>query len=126
MRILLAPDKFKGTLDSASAAESMARGARDAAPDADVWTQPLADGGEGSLECVAASADGAFSSVDAQDAFGAPATARVYLRGTTAMVAMSETQGLAPRPTPAASLRASTRGTGMAVASAARLSPERA
>ncbi|HEX2057212.1 MAG TPA: glycerate kinase [Actinomycetota bacterium] len=125
MRILLAPDKFKGTLDSAAAAQAMAAGAREVFPAAEVWTQPLADGGEGSLDCVAAATAGAFSTLDAQDAFGAPATARVLVRGETALIAMHETQLLRARPTPAAALRASTRGTGIVLAAAARAFPGR-
>ena len=125
LRILLAPDKFKGTLDSASAAEAMAGGARAAFPDAEVWTQPLADGGEGSLDCVAAAGRGTFSAADAEDAFGSRVTARVLSRGATAMIAMHETQRLAARPTPGASLRASSRGTGLALAAAARSFPGR-
>lgn len=123
LRILLAPDKFKGTLDSASAAQAMAAGARDAFPAAEVWTQPLADGGEGSLDCIAASARAVFASVGAEDAFGAPVGARVLAGDRTAMIAMHETQLLPARPTPAAALRASSRGTGIALAAAARARP---
>lgn len=126
LRILLAPDKFKGTLDAASVAEAMALGARDALGDADVRVHPLADGGEGSLECIAAAGRGSFTSVPAEDTFGNPVTARVFDDGDTAMVAAHETQLLAGRPTPAASLRASSRGLGTAMVGARRAFPDRA
>lgn len=125
LRILLAPDKFKGTLDAASVAEAMALGARDAFPQAQVRTQPLADGGEGSLDCVAAARSGSITTVVAEDAYGSPVEVRVFGDASVAMVAVHETQRLAPRPTPAASLRASSRGTGVALAEVRRLFPER-
>jgi glycerate kinase len=55
MKILCAPDKFKGSLTAAQAAAAMARGIRRARPDAQVELCPVADGGEGTvaafLEC---------------------------------------------------------------------------
>ncbi|GAA2173440.1 glycerate kinase [Arthrobacter parietis] len=54
MRILIAPDKFKGTLTGAEAAEAMAAGVRRVLPDAHLTLQPIADGGEGTLEAVLA------------------------------------------------------------------------
>lgn len=125
LRILLAPDKFKGTLDAASVAEAMASGARDAFPEAELRLQPLADGGEGSLECVGATTLGATTTVAVEDAHGAPVEARVFTDGSVAMIAVHETQRLAGRPTPAASLRASSRGTGLALVEARRSYPGR-
>ena len=49
MTILIAPDKFKGTLSGAEVAAAMARGCRRVYPDAHIVERPLADGGEGSL-----------------------------------------------------------------------------
>lgn len=49
MTILIAPDKFKGTLTGAEVAAAMARGCRRVYPDAHIIERPLADGGEGSL-----------------------------------------------------------------------------
>jgi glycerate 2-kinase len=125
LRILLAPDKFKGTLDATAVAGAMALGARDAIPGAEISTRPLADGGEGSLDCVAASTRGSFTTIAAEDAFGEPVAARVFDDGAVAMVAAHETQRLPARPTAPASLRASSRGTGAALIAAARLSPGR-
>jgi glycerate kinase len=125
LRILLAPDKFKGTLDAPAVAAAMAEGVRDLLPGAVVTTCPLADGGEGTLDCVAAAVPGTFVEVAAEDAFGSPVTARVYDTGAAVMVAMHETARLPERPAPAASLRASSRGTGLALARARALFPER-
>lgn len=49
MTILIAPDKFKGTLSGAEVAAAMAKGCRRVFPDAHLVERPLADGGEGSL-----------------------------------------------------------------------------
>ena len=49
MRILIAPDKFKGSLTAAEAAAAMAEGALRVYPDADALQFPVADGGEGTL-----------------------------------------------------------------------------
>lgn len=123
LRILLAPDKFKGTLDAASVAKAMALGARNALPSAEVRSHPLADGGEGSLDCIASSGRGSFTTVPAEDAFGVPVDARVFDDGDVVMVATHETQMLAARPTPVLSLRASSRGLGAALVGARRSFP---
>ena len=54
MRILIAPDKFKGTLTGAEAAAAMAEGALRVYPDAVVTALPIADGGEGTVEAAVA------------------------------------------------------------------------
>lgn len=125
LRILLAPDKFKGTLDAPAVAEAMALGVRDSMPTADVRAHPLADGGEGSLDCVAAARRGSFTTVAAEDSAGVPVEARVFDDGSTSMIAAHETQLLASRPTPASSLRASSRGLGGALVGARRAFPGR-
>jgi glycerate kinase len=54
MRILIAPDKFKGTLTAVEAAAAMAEGALKVYPEATITTVPVADGGEGTLEAAVA------------------------------------------------------------------------
>lgn len=54
MVIAIAPDKFKGTLTSAEAAEAIARGIRRRCPDALVRKIPMADGGEGTAAALGA------------------------------------------------------------------------
>lgn len=53
MRVLLAPDAFKGTVDAAAAAEALAAGWRTVRPHDEIVVLPLADGGEGTLDAVA-------------------------------------------------------------------------
>lgn len=52
MNVLVCPDKFKGSLSAREAAEAIARGVKRALPKADIVLQPLADGGEGSLDLL--------------------------------------------------------------------------
>ncbi len=53
MKVLIAPDKFKGTLSAAEVAAAIARAVRKVYPEAEIIQQPMADGGEGSLELLA-------------------------------------------------------------------------
>jgi glycerate 2-kinase len=93
-RVLLAPDKFKGTLSGAEVAASPAEGIRSRRPTADVVAVPVADGGDGSLA--------AFEAVGFQRvallATGATgrATPTCYVRrGEDAVVELAELAGLA-------------------------------
>lgn len=52
-RIIIAPDSFKGCLDATAVAAAIARGVARRLAHADIATFPLADGGEGTLACVA-------------------------------------------------------------------------
>src|SRR5690606_2492202 len=62
MRVLVAPDSFAGTLTAPQAAEAIARGWRRAAPDDEVITCPLADGGPGLVAALHATLGGELSS----------------------------------------------------------------
>ena len=63
MRVLIAPDSYKGTLTSVEVARALAEGWRRARPDDDLRLAPLADGGEGTL--VAIEAAGGWRRVEA-------------------------------------------------------------
>jgi glycerate 2-kinase len=63
MRVLLAPDSFKGGLSAAQACVAMAEGIRRAAPEAEIRAIPLADGGEGTTEALVAACGGWIQSV---------------------------------------------------------------
>jgi glycerate kinase len=58
MRVIAAPDSFKGSITAAAAAAAIAAGWRSARPGDEVVEMPLADGGEGTLDVLAASRDG--------------------------------------------------------------------
>jgi glycerate kinase len=52
MRVICAPDSFKGSMSAATAAEAMAAGIQKAVPDAIIDCCPIADGGEGTLDAL--------------------------------------------------------------------------
>lgn len=54
MRIVLAPDSFKGSLDAPAVCAAVARGLQRVWPNAEVLAKPIADGGEGTLDAVLA------------------------------------------------------------------------
>ena len=58
MRILLAPDKFKGCLTAKDVAEAMAEGIRRVIPEAQIDLCPMADGGEGTVSALVAATNG--------------------------------------------------------------------
>ncbi|MGH8102135.1 MAG: glycerate kinase, partial [Chthoniobacterales bacterium] len=60
MRILVAPDKFKGSLSASEVAQNIARGLGHVLPEAKIDTLPLADGGEGTAEVICAAIGGSW------------------------------------------------------------------
>jgi len=117
-RVLLAPDKFKGSLSAGEVAAHLAAGLRRALPDVVVDELPVADGGEGTLEAALAAGYAAVDLV-ATGPLGEPAPARYARRGTTAVVEMAAVTGLAMvTPTPGSALAATSRGLGEVIAHA--------
>jgi glycerate kinase len=96
MRILIAPDKFKGSLDAREVAENIAIGLRDVLPDAIVETMPVADGGEGTAAVIGQACRGEKMNCAAHDALGREIEADyVWLRDrSTAVMEMSAASGM--------------------------------
>lgn len=67
MKILIAPDKFKGTLSAREVAEAMAAGVRQVHPEYEVEMMPLADGGEGTAQILTLADEGKWESARASD-----------------------------------------------------------
>ena len=67
MRILIAPDKFKGTLSAREVAEAIAAGLRDVLRDAKIEIVPMADGGEGTAEVISQALGGTWIKCKAHD-----------------------------------------------------------
>lgn len=67
MKIIIAPDSFKGSLTSCEAASAIERGVRIAIPDAEIEIIPMADGGEGTLDALLSSTKGIVREVEALD-----------------------------------------------------------
>ena len=128
MRIVLAPDKFKGSLTASQAVEALARGVRAAAPSAEVVAFPMADGGEGIVEALVTATGGAFHHARVTGPLGEPVDARfgVLGDGRTAVVEMAEAAGLALVPRDRRNpLVATTRGVGELMRAAADLGVHR-
>jgi glycerate 2-kinase len=119
LRVVAAPDKFKGSLSALEAARAIARGFEAGAPGTfETEIVPMADGGEGTVDAfIASGAKRVVASVDGP--LGVPLEAAFALEGTTAIVEMAAASGLellaAGDRDP---MRASTRGTGQLVRAA--------
>jgi glycerate kinase len=123
MHILIAPDKFKGSLTAREVAENIAAGLRDILPDAIIDMIPLADGGEGTADVIREAANGEWVSCTAHDALGRAIEARyVWMRErATAVMEMSEAAGMwRIAPGERDPLRANTYGVGEMMMDAAR------
>src|SRR5947209_7665833 len=96
MRVVVAPDKFKGSLSAPEAARAIARGVAAARPGAEVDEVPMADGGEGTVEALVAATGGTFREAAVTGPLGAPVRARFGLLGDgrTAVVEMAAASGL--------------------------------
>ncbi|MBV8384510.1 MAG: glycerate kinase, partial [Planctomycetaceae bacterium] len=115
MRVVVAPDKFKGSLSAPEAARAMARGVAAAVPAAAIDVVPMADGGEGTVEALVAATSGTSREAVVAGPLGEPVRARFGMLGDghTAVLEMAAASGLAlvPRDRRDPS-RTSTRGTG--------------
>lgn len=117
-RVLVAADKFKGSLTAVQVAERVTAGLRRIVPEVQVETLPVADGGDGT---VAAAVAAGFERREARvtGPRGETVTAAYALRDTTAVVEMAEASGLQHLPTGVfAPLTATTYGSGELLAAA--------
>ncbi|MFH0241723.1 glycerate kinase [Streptomyces sp. HK10] len=111
-RVLIAADKFKGSLTAAQVAEHTAAGIRRARPGTEVEALPVADGGDGTVDAAVA-AGFALRRTAVTGPLGDAVTASYALRGDTAVVEMAQASGLQKVPEGAlAPLSATTYGTG--------------
>jgi glycerate kinase len=96
MIILIAPDKFKGSLSAREVADNIASGLRDRLPNAIIRTLPMADGGEGTAEVICDARGGEWVNCAAYDALGREIEARyAWLADhATAVMEMSAAAGL--------------------------------
>ncbi|MET9269941.1 glycerate kinase [Kribbella sp. NPDC003557] len=118
MRVVVASDKFKGTLTSAEVAAAVGAGVRRACPDATVVAVPVADGGDGTL-AAAVAAGYTLVPHTASGPTGEPVQSGYARLGDTAVVELADVSGLVRLPggTPAP-LTATSYGTGELIAAA--------
>ncbi len=120
MRIIVAPDSFKGSISAHEAAAALAEGWLAVRPGDEIVLRPQADGGEGTLDAVAASVPGALrrdaGTVTGPD--GRPTRGEwLQLPDGTAVVELAQVSGL-PLMSALDPRRATTRGLGDVIASA--------
>jgi len=96
MRILVAPDKFKGSLTAREVAENIARGFLDILSDATINILPMADGGEGTTDVIGGALGGSWLKCNAHDALGREIACRYSFieKRKLAVIEMSEAAGM--------------------------------
>ncbi|GGU42025.1 glycerate kinase [Nocardioides albus] len=117
VRVLVASDKFKGSLTAAEVAAAVSAGMRRGRPDVVVDAIPVADGGDGTL-AAAASAGFALVPVRVTGPTGEPVETSYARRDDIAVVELADASGLARLPDGPDPLRASSLGAGQAMAAA--------
>jgi glycerate 2-kinase len=96
MTILLAPDKFRGSLTARQVCEAMSEGIRLANPGNHIVALPLADGGEGTAQCLTDATNGTWHTATVSDPLGRAIQAGFGLSGdkTTAFIELAQASGL--------------------------------
>jgi len=96
LRIVVAPDSFKGSLSAVGVALAMERGIRLVFPEADVRRVPIADGGEGTVAALVGATGGTLRQTRVNGPLRAPVLAQwgILGDGTTAVVEMAAASGL--------------------------------
>lgn len=117
MRVVIAPDKFAGTLTAVEAAEAIAEGWRRRSPHDEMVLVPMADGGPGFVEVLHASLGGDLLAATVTGPYGDPVPARVLLLDQTAYVESAQACGLHLTPVEQRDPeRATSRGVGELIA----------
>lgn len=95
MKIVIAIDSFKGCMTSSQAGEAAKTGILRVLPDADVIVRPMADGGEGTVDALAAGRVKEDAAAEVQGPLGEPVSAKyAVLDGSTAVMEMSAASGI--------------------------------
>ena len=121
MKIVIAPQTFKGSISALDAARAMRDGVSRAAPDAEIALVPVADGGDGTLETLVEGSGGEIRPIEVTGPLGERRAAEWGAMGDrrTAVIEMARTSGLALVPDAARNpLVTTTFGLGEAIASA--------
>jgi glycerate kinase len=118
LRVLLAPDKFKGSMRASQVCAALAEGIRECAPATEIISIPMADGGDGTVDAAVASGFEAVA-ITVSGPTGEPVVSAYARRGDDAVVELAGTCGLGllpgGHPDP---MGASSAGLGQALAAA--------
>lgn len=120
LRVVIAPDSFKGSLEARAVAAAIAAGWRSIRPDDDLLLRPLADGGEGTLDAIESAVEGAVrrSAGPVTGPDGRPTPGEwIALPDGTAVVELAQCSGL-PLMARLDARGATTRGLGEVIAAA--------
>ena len=101
MRILIASDKFKGSLTAVEANTAIAGGIRKGStPEPDITSIPIADGGDGLVATLVAATGGTTESLEVTGPLGDPTNATIGFLpdNETAVIEMAEASGIALIP----------------------------
>jgi glycerate 2-kinase len=117
MRVLAAPDKFRGTLSASEAADAIRRGWLRSRPSDDVSAIAMADGGEGTLQALVSALRGETFAATVMGPLGDPVNAQYGVvqapDGAIAVVEMARASGLGVlSPSRRDAVHATTFGTG--------------
>lgn len=119
MRVVVAPDKFAGTLTAVEATAAIATGWGRRAPGDQLVSAPMSDGGPGFVDVLRAASGGTLHEVTVRGPYGERVPTTVLLSGSTAYVESAQAVGLHLTPGPVRDPeRATTRGVGELVAHA--------
>ncbi len=118
MKIVVAPDKFKGSLSAEEVCAAIAEGIERAGINAEVYAIPMGDGGEGTCAILTRHAEGAWHSVETVDPLQRPVVAHYGISpdGSRAFIEMASASGLQLlAENERDPLRTSTTGTGIMI-----------
>src|SRR3989440_2136686 len=96
LKVVVAPNSFKGTLTATEAAAAIARGVREVFPQAEVVEVPVADGGDGTVQALVSANHGDYRTAEVEGPLGDPVSAQYGLidSGRTAVVELATASGL--------------------------------
>ena len=116
MKIIIAPDSFKGSISAQEFCAILAPLCRARQPEAEVISLPLADGGEGTLDCVLAAVGGQKEYFETVDALGVPISAPIgFLQDGVAVIEVATVIGLPQLKGREDPMKASTYGLGILI-----------
>ena len=96
MKIILAPDSFKGNFSSQEIIQHLEEAARRIFDDLEIIKLPIADGGEGTVECLVTAFNGEYKTVKVMGPLKEMCVEAQYgiINGKTAVIEMAQASGL--------------------------------